>query len=136
MHLIGYAMTREEMSSLHDIYLDLDDGGAPKKTNYILQFLWWDVCSPFGVMGPYYTCYASLQHQFIIACVFDAVQKLHNYGFKKKVIICDIASSNLTTIKYFMGHKGKFGHSEINGRPSHGISPTVYNPWTDETCIS
>ena len=84
------------------------------------------------VLGPYYTSFTSLEHKFIIACVLDAIQKMHNYGFKTKVIICDGASSNLTTIKYFMGHKGVFGHSENNGAVSHDISPKVYNPWTDE----
>lgn len=130
--LVGFAMTPEEMSSLHDIYLNLDEDGRPKKTNYILQFLWRDVCSTFDVLGPYYTCVASLEHKFIIACVMDAIQKLHNYGFKTKVLICDGASSNLSTIKYFMGTKGIFGHNEENGVPSHKISPKVWNPWTQE----
>jgi hypothetical protein len=130
--LIGYAMTPEEMSSLHDIYLHLDEDGRKLKTNYILQFLWRDVCSAFDVLGPYYTSYTSLEHKFIIACVLDAIQKLHNYGFKTKVIICDSASSNLTTIKYFMGHKGIFSHTNTDGVLSHTISPRVYNPWTAE----
>lgn len=130
--LVGYSMTHEEMSSLQDIYLHLDEDGRPKKTNYILQFLWRDVCSQFDVLGPYYTCYASLEHKFIIACVIDAIQKLHNYGFKTKLLICDGASSNLTAIKYFMGHKGIFGHNEHANNILHDISPKVYNPWTGE----
>ena len=130
--LIGYAMTPEEMSCLHDIYLNLEDCGRPKKTNYVLQFLWRDVCSKFDVLGPYYTSVSSLEHKFIITCVLEAVAEMHNHGFQTKLIICDGASSNLTTIKQFMDFKGIFGHTATNGRISHEVSPKVFNPWTND----
>ena len=130
--LIGFAMSPDELSSLQDIYLHLDPNCRKKKTNYILQFLWRDLCSNFDVLGPYYTCNVSLEHKYVIACVLDALRKLHSYGFKTKVIICDGASSNLTSIKYFMGHQGTFGHHVDNGVISHQISPRVYNPLTGE----
>ena len=84
-------------------------------------------------MGPYYTCFSSLEHKFIVACVIDALTKLHTYGFKTKVIVCDGASSNLTAIKSFMGHKGTFRYSSNeNQQINHTISPKVYNPLTDQ----
>ncbi len=131
--LIGYAMTHEEMFGLHDIYMNLDTAPRLRKTNYILQFLWRDICSPFDVLGPYYTSENSLEHKFIITCVLDALYKFHQFGFKTKVIICDGASSNLTTIKHFMGHKGVFGHNEDQqNNITHVISPKCYNPLTGE----
>jgi hypothetical protein len=51
--------------------------------------------------------------------------KLHDHGFKTKVIVCDGASSNLKMIKCFMQHRGTFdAESEIN--------PKFRNPLTDE----
>ena len=131
--MIGYSMGPDELASLHDIYLHLDNEWKTRKTNYILQFLWRDICSAFDVMGPYYTCFSSLEHKFIVACVLDALTKLHTYGFKTKVIVCDGASSNLTAIKSFMGHKGTFRYSSNeNQQINHTISPKVYNPLTDQ----
>ena len=97
--LVGLAMTPEDMSSLQDLYMSLDLD-SNRKANYVLQFLWRDICSDFDVLGPYYTCSRSLENKFIIACILDALKKLHWYGFQTKVIICDGASSNLKAIKY------------------------------------
>ena len=125
-------MSPEELSSLHDIFMQIDRNCKRKNTNYILQFLWRDLCSPFDVLGPYYTCFESLEHKFVIACVIDSLRKLHCYGFKTKVVICDGASTNLTAIKYFCWHRGTFGHNVTDGVISHNIQPKVYNPLTDE----
>ena len=130
--LVGYAMNADDMAGLQDIYLHLDPNNKTLKTHYILQFLWRDLCSDFDVLGPYYTCHASLEHKYIIACVLDAMRKLNNYAFKTKVIICDGASSNLTAIKYFMGHRGMFDHSLVDGDIVHRITPRSYNPLTNE----
>ena len=129
--MIGYAMTAEEMWRLHDIYLTLDK--KQQKTNYIMQFLWRDLCSQFDVLGPYYTSVNSLEHKFVLACIFDAMVKLHQYSFKTKVIMCDGASSNLTALKMLMGHRGTFGHSvKEDGIVSHVVIPKFYNPYTLE----
>lgn len=130
--LIGLAMSPEELSCLHDIYMHVDGNCKRQNTNYILQFLWRDLCSPFDVLGPYYTCYESLEHKFVIACVIDSLRKLHTYGFKTKVVICDGASTNLTAIKYFCGHRGTFSHNLTGGVISHKIQPKVFNPLTEE----
>ena len=88
-----------------------------KKASYVLQFLWHDICSVFDVIGPYYTCFSSLKHKFIVVCVLDALTKLRIYGFKT---VCDGTSSNLRYSTY--------ANQQIN----HTFSPKVYNPPTDQ----
>ena len=101
-----------------------------KKASYVSQFLWRDICSVFDVIGPYYTCFSSLEHKFIVVCVLDALTKLHIYGFKT---VCDGTSFNLTAIKSFIGHKGTLRYSTYaNQQINHTFSPKVYNPPTDQ----
>ena len=129
--IIGYAMTPEELHSLHDIYFSFEKEGD-KKSNYMLQFLWRDLCSNFDVMGPYYSTVTSMESKFLVACITDAMQKFHKYGFKTKVIICDGASTNLTALKGFLGQKGSFSYVSENGKISHSIDPSFYSPYTNE----
>jgi hypothetical protein len=129
--IIGYAMTPEELHSLHDIYFSFEKEGD-RKSNYMLQFLWRDLCSNFDVMGPYYSSVTSMESKFLVACIVDAMQKLHKYGFKTKVIMCDGASTNLTALKGFLGLKGSFGYRNENGEISHSISPSFYSPYINE----
>ena len=131
--IIGYAMTPDELHSLHDIYFSLNSD-SDVKSNYMLQFLWRDLCADFDVMGPYYSSATGMENKILVACIIDAMQKLHKYGFKTKVLMCDGASSNLTALKGFMGHKGCFGFKKKeDGQISHAIDPTFYNPYTNES---
>ena len=75
--VIGYAMTYEEMTGLHDIYMQLDTAPHLRKTNYVIQFLWRDLCSSFDVLGPYYTSENSLENKFIEMCILDAIFKMN-----------------------------------------------------------
>jgi hypothetical protein len=124
---IGLAMAPEDMASLHDIYEDLDPQRRTRHTNYILQYMWRDLVADFDVLGPYYTAETSLEHKFLIACTIDAMIKFQSHGFKTKVIVCDGASSNLKTIKTFIGHRGTF-------QPDAHISPKFLNPLTNTYC--
>ena len=123
--IIGLAMAPEDMSSLHDIYEELDPRCKQKKTNYIIQYLWRDLVCNFDVLGPYYTAHTSLEHKFLISCTIDAIVKFNAFGFKTTVIVCDGASSNLKMIKTFMGHTGTFD-------PAAPISPKFLNPLTNQ----
>ena len=53
--IIGLATTSEDLSSLQDIFREVDNEEKVKKTNYVLQFVWRDATSKFDVVGPYYT---------------------------------------------------------------------------------
>ena len=99
--LIGIAMDHKDMSSLTDVY-QLLDGDNVQQTSYILQFLWRDLTSP---LGPYFTCAKTIESKFVISCVFETI---HLYGLKTSLLVCDGASSNLSTIKATHDHYGAY----------------------------
>lgn len=66
--ILGLAMTQKDLSSLNDIYRILQDPTV-HQTSYILQFLWRDLTSNYDVVGPYFTCSASMEAKFVLACV-------------------------------------------------------------------
>lgn len=105
--LIGLAMDRHEQCSLADVYQFID-GDQAKQTSYILQFLWRDLTSKFDIIGPYFTHSKTMESKFILACVLDTVKLFHLHGLKTSLLVCDGASSNLTTIKATHGHCGVY----------------------------
>ena len=72
--LMGLAMTPQDISSLNDIYTLLQKSDTSKQTSYILQFLWRDLTSAFDIVGPYFTCAASVESKFNFACVLETVK--------------------------------------------------------------
>ena len=50
--VLGWAMTPQEMSQLHDIFEDITDKKENNKVPYVLQFLWRDLTSAFDLIGP------------------------------------------------------------------------------------
>ena len=50
--IIGLAMSPDDMSSLHDIYMTYDEDTKTEQTSYVLQFLWKDLTSKFDIVGP------------------------------------------------------------------------------------
>ena len=54
--IIGHGMTTQEMSTMSDVYENLDDSSEEaKKTDYVLQTLSRDMTSDCNIIGPYYT---------------------------------------------------------------------------------
>ena len=53
--LVGHSMTADEMSTLKDLYLSLEEDPTVKKADYILQTLWRDHSTNLDILGPYYT---------------------------------------------------------------------------------
>ena len=106
--LIGLAMTRKDMATLHDTYQIAEKPDEEAKATSMLQFLWRCLSSPFDVIGPYYCTEGGLTSKFMGACVLETMSVFHQYGFKTKVIIGDGASTNLTLFKQFCGHTGAF----------------------------
>ena len=105
--LIGLSMTRVEMSSLADIYQTLDQDSATQ-TAYILQFLWRDLTSDFDIIGPYFTNSKTMDSKFIISCILETIRLFHEKGLSTSVLVCDGASSNVTTLKATHGHHGVY----------------------------
>ena len=104
--LIGLAMNAEEQCSLADVYQLFDD--AVKQTSYILQFLWRDLTSKYDIVGPYFTCSKTMESKYILACVLETVKLFQLHGLTTSLLVCDGASTNLTTIKATHGQFGAY----------------------------
>ena len=127
---IGHALTYEDMSTMHDIYRELDDKKAVK-ASYILQFLWRDISSNVDIIGPYYTSEAGLDNKFIMACVFEAIHFFYLFGFKVVLLICDGASANLKLLKILCGEEsGVYRVRENDER--YSVKTKFLNVFTNE----
>ena len=104
---IGHALSPEGMSSLHDVYKEINPSSEIKKASYILQFLWRDITSNYDIIGPYYTSECGLDHKFIMACVLETMHLFSIYGFDVILLICDGASANLKLLKLLCGEEPK-----------------------------
>ena len=65
--VIGHCMTPEELSTLQDLYAELDDTSL-SKTTYVLQTLWRDHSTDHDIVGPYYTsagCMAVFEYSLL-----------------------------------------------------------------------
>lgn len=49
-----------------------------------------------------------MESKFILACVLETVKLFQLHGLKTSLLVCDGASSNLTTIKATHGHHGVY----------------------------
>ncbi len=105
--LIGLAMDHHDMCSLADVYQFLESDQA-SQTSYILQFLWRDLTSRFDIVGPYFPYSKSMESKFLLPCVFETLKLFHLHGLKTSLLVCDGASTNLSTLKATHGHYGVY----------------------------
>ena len=133
--IVGLALTHDELATLADVYEQLAND-KPKKTTYILQFLWRDVSSKFDLIGPFFTSESGLDTRFTAACLFEVMRSLEAVGFQIVCLICDGASSNLTLLKNLCGVRGQFGYNLSDSDP-FAVSCSFKNPFSDDTvwCI-
>ena len=124
-------MTPDEMASLQDLYLALDDDPTTSKADYVLQTLWRDLSTSHDIVGPYYTSTGGFDAKFMIACLMDSLQQFNGFGFKVSLVIIDGASSNLSCIKLLLGVKGIFGHND-KLTDKHTITVHIINPFTGD----
>ncbi len=120
--VVGFSMSHDDMANLLDVYQALDPDAATKSTTYVLQFLWRDLTSSFDVVGPYYTSSKTMESKYVLGVVLETVKLFHLYGFSTCVLVCDGASTNLTTIKTTMGESGAFESTAV-------INPSFTNPF-------
>ena len=86
--LMGLAMTPNDLSSLNDIYRVLQEPAA-NQTSYILQFLWRDLTSSYDIIGPYFTCSASVESKFVMACVSETIKLFQQDSLKTSLLVRD-----------------------------------------------
>ena len=141
--IVGLAMTEKEQASLHDVFQNYSEDHRVQQTSYILQFLWRDLTSSFDIIGPYFTSDETMTAKKTYACVMETVKifqvhinnilKLNNdlfiqvIGLKTSLLICDGASSNLTTLKATHGHSGMYGISDTSD--PYRVQPWFINPY-------
>ena len=132
--LVALAMTSDDLGSLHDVYQTLQPDHRMQKTSYILQYLWRCTVSDFDILGPYYTSSGTMKAKFIISTLYDTMFIFHLYGFETKVIVCDGASANLSSIKILTGFgSGAFGNKPIGSCADiHEVQAWFTNPYTNE----
>ena len=53
--VMGFAMSPDELSFLHDIFSSIEKDNE-MKTSYVLQFIWRDLTSSYSIIGPYFNC--------------------------------------------------------------------------------
>ena len=99
-----------------------------KSTTYIMQFLWCDLTSPFDMVGPYYSSGGTLEEKFVLGIVLETIKVFHLFGFNTSLLVCDGASSNLSTIKSTMGVSGVFG-CDSSLTDVNSICPWFSNPF-------
>ena len=58
------------------MYQTLDPDGLAKSTTYTLQFLWRDLTSPFGIVGPCYGSNGSFESKFTVGIVLETVPSI------------------------------------------------------------
>ena len=128
--MIGLAMTPDEMSSLHDIFMSYDEDANTEQTSYILQFLWRDLTSPFDIIGPYFTSSQNFKAKHVIGYVYETIKLFELYGFHTSALVCDGAGPNLAAIKSMSsGISGAYGTDSEPGT-SHKIpTPFFSNPF-------
>ena len=72
--IMGFAMTSDGFSSLHDIYEDLDQEQRCQNTMYVVQFMWRDLSSDFDVIRPYFNITSNMEakylHSLVNACLY------------------------------------------------------------------
>ena len=128
--MIGLAMTPEEMSSLHDIFMSYIEDTKTEHTSYILQFLWRDFTSPFDIIGLYFTSSRTFKAKHIIGHVYETVKVFELYGFHTLALVCDGAGPNLAAIKCMTSvASGAYGADSKPGEGHKIPSPCFTNPF-------
>ena len=126
--LVGHSMSAQEMSTLCDLYTNLEKRETPANTDYVKQTLWRDMTSDCDIVGPYYTSSGPFKAKTMLPCVLDALRKFHCHGFDVCALVCDGASSNLTMIKTLLGKKSHFAVQKDLSDP-HEVQAHFKNPW-------
>ena len=125
---MGHTLSHEDISTLHDVYQQLDTESKTKKASYVLQFLWRDIVSNVDIIGPYYTSEDGLDHKFIMSCVMETMHLFYIFDLDTVLLICDGASANLKLLKLLCrGESGVFPIRENEGINRYKVPTSFRN---------
>ena len=128
--MIGLAMTPEEMSSLHYVFMSYNEDTKTAHTSYILQFLWRDLTSPFDIIGPYFTSSKTFTATHIICYLYETTKIFEVYGFHTLALVCDGAGPNLAAVKCMTSvTSGAYGADSKLGEAHKIPTPCFSNPF-------
>ena len=133
--LSGLAMTEKDLPSLNDVYRMLLEPQTPKKTSYILQFLWRHLTSSYDIVGPYFTCSNSVDGDCILACLLETVKFFQMHGLRISLLVCDGCPANLATIKTTHGCSGAYSISSDTTGDRYKVEPWMINPYCPPALI-
>ena len=134
--IIGLAITPEEFTNLHDVYMTLDTDRNSRPTEYVLQFLWRDISSKFDVIGPYYSSDKGMDSRFLLSCVLETMRVFEVYEFTTCGLVFDGASSNLKLAKHFCSWAGAFGERPMPKSPKKYEVPHKFpNPFRRDVTV-
>lgn len=102
---IGTAMTPKEESSLCDLYENDGSENQLQGASYVVQYLWRDLTSKYDIIGPYFTLPSNATSETITPFVNSCIHAFQIFNFKIAAIVCDGASSNLSSLKSSLGLK-------------------------------
>ena len=137
---IGYAMSQNDWSCLHDVYetLTSSDSNTAKKANYVLQTYWQDMTSGFEFAGPYFPKEVPLDGKFLHDILFQVISILEKYFFHVVLLVGDGASCNLALFKRLCGYANSQLPRVDTGGDPYTFKASFINPFStrpDKTCF-
>lgn len=137
---IGYAMTENDWSCLHDVYESLlvSENGTAQRASYVLQTYWRDVTSGFEFAGPYFLREVPLDGKFLHDIVFKVISALEKYQFHVILLVGDGASCNLALFKRLCGYANEQLPVEDSGDERYQFKASFINPFStrsDKPCF-
>ena len=138
---IGYAMSQNDWSCLHDVYETLasSDSNTAKKANYVLQTYWRDMTSGFEFAGPYFPRDVPLDGKFLHDILFQVISVLEKFLFHVVLLVGDGASCNLALFKRLLA---KYAPSQLprvdTGDDPFAFKASFINPFSaraDKACF-
>ena len=79
--IIGFSMSSEDFSSLHDFYEGLIENENCQKTAYVLQFLWRDLSSELMLLALILIAHQLWTHNIYMEWLFELCLHLYNMIF-------------------------------------------------------
>lgn len=131
---IGYAMSENDWSCLHDVYESLfaSENGIGQKASYVLQTYWRDLTSGFEFAGPYFLREVPLDGKFLHDIIFKVISTLEKYRFHVILLVGDGASCNLALFKRLCGYANEQLPVEDSVMSNTGSRPVSSIHWAPD----
>ena len=127
--------SKDNISSLVNVYQLLHTPKAAAQTSYTLQFLWHDLISSYDIIGPYFTSADSVDSKFILTCVLKTIKLLQHHWLKTSLLVCDGCAVNLATIKAIHEHCGAYSIIDDEFTDRFEVQPWFINLFAPPSLI-